>query len=322
MTTIIRIIAFCAAMFAAGTTFAQQYPDRTVRIIVPFSAGGPTDVVARLLSQKLSEKLGQQFVVENMAGAGGNIGMGNAARAAGDGYTILFVSSSYVVNPSLYAKIPYDPDKDLIPVTKAGGAPNALLINPIIPAKSVKELVDLIKANPGKYTIASPGIGTTPHLSIELFKQTFGLADLVVVPFGGGNPAIQSLVAGHTPISFQAIPPAAALVKEGKLRALAITATKRVAVLPDVPTLNELGIKGQEAETMQGVLVPAGTPKEIVSLLQREIAAIIATPDIKEKMLSLGIEPEGLTSEAFAAYIKAEIAKWKKVIVDAKINQI
>ena len=322
MAMIVRIAVFCAALFAAGAAFAQHYPNKFVRVIVPFAAGGPTDVMARLIGQKLSEKLGQQFVVENIGGAGGNIGMGNAARAAGDGYTILFVSSSYVVNPSLYHKIPYDPDTDFVPITKAAGAPNALIVNPMVPARSVKELVDLIKADPTKYNIASPGIGTTPHLSIELFKQAFGLNDLLVVPFGGGNPAIQAVTAGHTPLSFQAIPPAMALIQDGKLRALAITATKRSTALPDVPTLDELGYKGHEAETMQGVLAPAGTPKEIVSLLQREIAAILAMPDVREKILTLGFEPAGNTPAEFAAYIKAEIAKWKKVIEDAKINKI
>jgi tripartite-type tricarboxylate transporter receptor subunit TctC len=321
MTMIVRLVAFCAAFLMAGAAFAQPYPNKLVRIIVPFPAGGPTDVMARLIGQKLSERLGQQFIVENQPGAGGNIGMGNAARAAGDGYTILFVSSSYVVNPSLYHKVPYDPDKDFVPVTKAAGAPNALIVNPSIPARSVKELVELIKAEPAKYNIASPGIGTTPHLSIELFKQAFKL-DLLVVPFGGGTPAIQAVVAGHTPLSFQAIPPATALIKEGRLRALAITAPKRSSALPDVPTLDELGVKDQEAETMQGVLVPAGTPKDIVDLLQHEIAAILALPDVKEKVLASGFEPSGITSAEFAAYIKAEIAKWRKVIEDAKIGKI
>ena len=264
-----RVLAACVGLLLAAPALAQSpgYPDRPVKIIVPFAAAGPTDVVARLIALKLSEKFGQQFYIENMAGAGGNLGMGAAARAPGDGYTILFVSSSYTVNPSLYAKPPYDPDKDFAPVTKAAGSPNGLFVHPSIPAKSVKELVELIKANPGKYTFASPGIGTTPHLSSELFKLTFGL-DFALAPFPGGGPSIQSVVAGHTPMCFQAIPPATPLVKDGKLRALAVTATMRSPALPDVPTLDELGIKNQEAETIQGVLLPAGTPKSIVDLLQ------------------------------------------------------
>jgi tripartite-type tricarboxylate transporter receptor subunit TctC len=321
MRTLVRVAILCTLLFASAAA-ADTYPSKIVRIIVPFAAGGPTDVVARLVGQKLSERLGQQFVIENQGGAGGNIGMGAAARAVGDGYTLLFVSSSYVVNPSLYHKVPYDPDKDFVPITKAAGAPNALIINPAVQATSLKELVARIKADPSKFSIASPGIGTTPHLSIELFKQAFGLHDLLVVPFNGGNPAIQAVVAGHTPLSFQAIPPATPLIKDGQLRALAITATKRSAVLPDVPTMDELGAKGQEAETMQGVLAPAGTPKEIVDLLQREIAAILALPDVREKIIALGFEPSGITPAEFDAYIKAEIAKWRRVIAQAKIEKI
>jgi tripartite-type tricarboxylate transporter receptor subunit TctC len=320
---IVRLLVGCGALVIAGAALAQSpgYPDRPVKIIVPFAAAGPTDVVARLIAQKLSDKFGQQFYIENVAGAGGNLGMGAAARAPGDGYTILFVSSSYTVNPSLYAKPPYDPDKDLAPVTKAAGSPNGLFVHPSIPARSVKELVDLLKANPGKYTFASPGIGTTPHLSSELFKLTFKL-DFALAPFPGGAPSIQSVVAGHTPMCFQAIPPATPLVRDGKLHALAITAKTRSPALPDVPTLDELGIKDQEAETMQGILVPASTPKPLIDLLQSETARIINLPDVKEKLLAIGLEPDGMSPAEFAAYIKADIAKWKKVIVDAKIPLI
>ena len=322
MTIIFRIAAVIAALLAGTAFAADPYPNRVVRIIVPFPPGGPTDVMARLIGQKLSERLGQQFIVENMAGAAGNIGMGNAARAQGDGYTILFVSSSYVVNPTLYAKPPYDPDRDFIPITKAAAATHALIAHPSVAAHDVKELVADIKANPTKYTVASPGMGTTPSLSIELFRQSLGLQDLLVVPFSGGTPAIQAVVAGHTPLSFQAIPPATELIKAGKLRALAVTSLHRAAALPDVPTLEELGIKGQEAETMQGVLAPAGTPKEIVQLLQREIATILGLPDVKEKVLGLGFEPSGMSSAEFDAYIKSEIAKWRKVIENAGIPKI
>ena len=321
--TVACVLAAGAGLLIAGAGLAQSpgYPDRPVKIIVPFAAAGPTDVVARLIAQKLSEKFGQQFYTENMGGAGGNLGMAAVARSPADGYTILFSSSSYTVNPSLYAKSPYDPDRDFAPVTKAAGSPNGLFVHPSIPAKSVKELVDLLKANPGKYTFASPGIGTTPHLSSELFKLTFGL-DFALAPFPGGGPSIQSVVGGHTPMCFQAIPPATPLVKDGKLRALAITAKTRSPALPDVPTLDELGIKGQEAETMQGVLVPAGTPKPIVDLLQTEIARIVNLPDVRDKMLAMGLEPDGMSPAEFAAYIKADVAKWKKVIADAKIPQI
>ena len=319
----ISVVTGCAALLLAGAGHAQTsgYPNKPVKIIVPFAAGGPTDVVARLIAQKLSEKLGQQFYIEDMTGAGGNIGMGAAARSPGDGYTILFVSSSYTVNPSLYAKLPFDAEKDLLPVTKAAGSPNALFVHPSIPAKSVQELVDLLKANPGKYTFASPGVGTTPHLASELFKLTFGL-DFALAPFPGGGPSIQSVVAGHTPICIQAIPPAMELVRAGKLRALGLTALTRSPALPDVPTFDELGVKNQESETMQGVLVPAGTPQPIIDLLQSEIARIVKLPDVNDKLVAQGLEASGMSTAEFEAYIKADIAKWKKVISEAKIPLI
>jgi tripartite-type tricarboxylate transporter receptor subunit TctC len=300
---------------------AQTYPDRQVKVIVPFAAGGPTDVMARLIAQKLSESLKQQFYVENHPGAGGNIGMTVVARANPDGYTILVASSSFVVNPSLYANNPYDAFKDFEPVTLAAASPNILVVNPELPVKTVKELVDLMKANPYKYAIANPGIGTTPQLAAELFKLALKL-DATSVPFGGAAPAIQSTVAGHTPIAFAAMPPAAPQVTGGKLRALAVTSAKRSSALPDVPTLAESGIKEQESETMQGVLVPAKTPKAIVDQLNAEIVKAMALPDVKEKCAQLGFDPVANTPEEFAGYIKKEVDKWGKVIQDAKIPQI
>jgi tripartite-type tricarboxylate transporter receptor subunit TctC len=300
-------------------TLAQTYPTRPVRIIVPFAPAGPTDVFARLLVQKLSQNLGQQFYIENQVGAGGNIGMGNAARAAPDGYTIVFVSTSYIVNPSLYAKIPYDPYKDFAPVTLAAISPNVLTVHPSIPARTVKELIAEIKANPGKYSFASAGLGTTPHLSGELFKLSQGL-DLVHVPFNGSAPAIQSALAGHTPIAFTVVTPVVPQVKEGKLRALAVTTPHRSPALPDVPTLAEAGLPDQEADTMQGILVPAGTPKAIIDLLHSQIVNVMALPDVKERMAVLGFEPVANKPEEFAARIEAEIPKWGKVIRDANIK--
>jgi len=318
---IARLLAFCAALLFAGAAAAQVpgYPDRPVKIIVPFAAAGPTDVVARLIAQKLSEKYGHQFYIENMTGAGGNLGMAAAAKAPADGYTILFVSSSFTVNPSLYAKPPYDAEKDFAPVTKAAGSPNGLFVHPDIPARSVKELVELIRANPGKYTFASPGIGTTPHLSSELFKLTFGL-DFALAPFPGGGPSIQSVVAGHTPMCFQAIPPATALVQDGKLRALAVTAATRSPALPDVPTLDELGIKGQEAETMQGVLVPAGTPKPIVDRLQAAIAKVAADPEVIERLKLQGVEIKSSTPEELKAFYLKEEKVWTTLIKEQGIK--
>ena len=317
----VRILVACTALLlgAASAQAQADYPTRPVKVIVPFAPAGPTDVIARIIAQKLSENLGHQFYVENQAGAGGNLGMGAVASAPGDGYTILFVSSSFVVNPSLYAKIPYDPHKDFAPVTLAAASPNVLCVHPSVPAKNVKELIELIKSSPGKYNYAMPGAGTTPHLSGEQFKLALNL-DLVTVPFNGAGPAIQSAVAGHTPIAFTALPPAAPLIKDGKLRALAVTSAKRSAALPDVPTMAEAGLPGQEADTMQGVLVPASTPKPVVEKLHREIVRIIALPEVKQRLDALGFEPVANSPDEFGKRIKDEIARWNKVIRDAKIQ--
>jgi len=329
MIRIFRILGAGAALIAAAVAVnlgvapaqAAGYPDHPVKVIVPFAAGGPTDVMARLIAQKLSENLKQQFYVENHPGAGGNIGMTQAARSTPDGYTILVASSSFTVNPSLYAKNPYDAFKDFAPITLAAASPNILVVNPEVPAKTVKELVDLLKANPGKYSIANPGIGTTPQLAAELFKLALKL-DATSVPFGGAAPAVQSTVAGHTPIAFAALPPTAPQVQGGKLRALAVTSAKRSPALPDVPTLAEAGIKEQISETMQGVLAPAGTPKAIVDQLNAEIAKVMALPDVKAKCAQLGFDVVANKPEAFAAYIKADVEKWGKVIKDANIPLI
>jgi tripartite-type tricarboxylate transporter receptor subunit TctC len=321
MNGIIRSAIAFFALVLAGAASAQQYPSKPVRIVIPFPAGGVTDIAGRLIAQRLSERLGQQFYIENISGAGGNLGMGQVARAVGDGYTMLLSSSSVVVNPSLYNTIPFDVDKDLIPVTKAGATPNSWVVNTNFPAKTIKELIDLIKREPGKHSVGSPGAGTTPSLSIEMFKLALGL-DFIIVPFAGGGPMTTSLLGGHTPIVCSALGNYANLIKENKLRALAVTSKKRSAVFPDVPTLEDVGIKGQEAETMTGVFLPAGTPKPIVDLLQREIAAIVNTADMKDKLLAAGVEAEGTSSADFAAYIKDEVAKWKKVIADAKIPKI
>jgi tripartite-type tricarboxylate transporter receptor subunit TctC len=318
---IIRCLVCLAALVSTSAAPAQTYPNKPVKVIIPFAPAGVTDIAGRLIAQKLSERLGQQFYVENVAGAGGNLGMGNAARQPGDGYTILLSSSSIVVNPSLYSHVPYDVDKDFIPVTKAGGSPNSWVVNPAFPARTMMELVDLIKREPGKQSVGSPGAGTTPSLAIEMLKLALGL-DFITVPFAGGGPMTQSLLGGHTPIGCGALGNYANLIKEGNLRALAVTASKRSPALPDVPTLDELGIKDQESETMTGVFVPAATPKAIVDLLQREISTIVNAPDMKAKLLQAGVEAEGDSSAAFAAYVKAEVAKWKKVVEDAKIPKI
>jgi len=315
------LAALVALVLTAVPSLAQNYPNKSVRVVVGFAAGGPTDVIARIVAQKLSDTLGQQFYVENIGGAGSNTASGQVARAPADGYTVMVISTGFMVNPSLYAKVPYDPIKDFSPVTLVAASPNVVVVNPSVPAKTIPELVQLIRDNPGKYSYAGPGVGSTPHLSGELFRLQFNL-DLVHVPFTGAGPAIQATLGGHTPIAFTAMPPAIAAVKDGKLRALGVAAEKRVAALPDLPTFAEQGVKDQEADTLTGIVVPAGTPKEIVDLLQREIAASLALPEVKEKILALGFEPSGITPAEFAAYIRAEIAKWRKVIEDAHIPKI
>jgi tripartite-type tricarboxylate transporter receptor subunit TctC len=277
--------------------------------------------MARLIAQKLSESLKQQFYIENKPGAGGNLGMLQVAKSAPDGYTLLVASSSFVVNPSLYANNPYDAFKDFAPITLAAASPNILVVNADVPVKTVKELIDLVKANPGKYAIANPGVGTTPQLAAELFKLSLNL-DATSVPFGGAGPAIQAIVGGHTQIALTALPPTAPQVQGGKLRGLAVTSAKRSATLPDVPTMAEAGVAGQESETMQGIFAPAGTPKEIVDLLNREITKIMALPDVKEKCAQLGFDVVANKPAEFTAYIKSEVEKWGKVIKDAKIPQI
>jgi tripartite-type tricarboxylate transporter receptor subunit TctC len=313
------LAALLALMLSVAPSLAQNYPNKPVRVVVGFAAGGPTDVIARIVAQKLSESLGQQFYVENVGGAGSNTASGQVAKAAPDGYTVMVISTGFMVNASLYAKVPYDPVKDFDAVTLVAQSPNVVVVNPSVPAKTLQELIQLIRDNPAKYSFAGPGVGSTPHLSGELFRLAFKL-DLVHVPFTGAGPAIQATLGGHTPIAFTAMPPAIAAVKDGKLRALGVAADKRVAALPDLPTFAEQGIKDQEADTLTGIVVPAGTPKEIVDLLQKEAAKIVAQGDVKEKLSALGFIPVANTPSEFSARIKAEIEKWGKVVRDAKLK--
>jgi tripartite-type tricarboxylate transporter receptor subunit TctC len=320
MAAVLRVLLatlWLASGIVAAT--AQGYPNRPVRIVVGFTAGGPTDAIARIVAQKLSDSLGQQFVVENMGGAGGNTAAGQVARATPDGYTIMAISTGFVVNPSLYAKVPYDPIKDFAPISLVAASPNIVVVNPSVPAKTLSELVQLIRDNPGKYSFAGPGVGSTPHLGGELFRLAFGL-DLVHVPFAGAGPAVQATVGGHTPIAFTALPSSLSAVQAGQLRALGIAASKRAASMPDVPTFAEQGIKDQDAETLTGIVAPAATPKEIVDLLYREIAKAVALPDVKERLITLGFDPVANTPDEFGARIRLEIDKWGKVVRDAKLR--
>jgi tripartite-type tricarboxylate transporter receptor subunit TctC len=298
---------------------AQQYPARPLRIVVPFAAGGASDVVARLLAQKLTESLVQPVIVDNRPGAGANIGIGIAAKAPPDGYTLLVSSSAFTVNPTLYSKIPYDPYKDFQPLTCVGSSPNILAVHPAFAAKSVKELIELVRSQPGKHNYSSPGAGTTPHLSGEMLRIAFKL-DLRHIPYGGAGPQVQSLISGQVPIGFASVPSFAPQVKAGQLRGLAVTADKRVAALPEVPAMGELGIAGMSGDTFQGVLVPAGTPKQITARLYADIKKALATAEVRERLITIGFEPIGNSPEEFAAQIKSDIARWGKVIRDAQIK--
>lgn len=313
------VLAAAWLLSGVAALSAQDYPSRPVRVVVGFPAGGPTDAIARIVAQKLTDKFGHQFFVENIGGAGGNTAAGQVARVTPDGYTIMVVSTGFVVNPSLYAKVPYDPVKDFAPVTLVAVSPNVVVVNPQVQATTLPELVQLVRDNPGKYSFAGPGVGSTPHLGGELFRLAFKL-DLIHVPFTGAGPAIQATVGGHTPIAFTALPPALSAVQSGQLRALAVASTERFAGLPDVPTFAEQGISNQEADTLTGIVAPTGTPKAIVDLLQREIAAIVAQPDVAERLAKLGFKAVANTSDQFGERIRLEMDKWGKVVRDAKLR--
>jgi tripartite-type tricarboxylate transporter receptor subunit TctC len=305
--------AATAGLLAPAHALAQSYPARPVRVIVPFAPSGTTDIFARLAAQKLTEHFGKTFYVENIAGASGNLGTAQAARAAPDGHTLFFAFSSFVVNPTLFDKIPYDPYKDFDPVTLAVSSTTVLTVNPSVPARSVKELVDVIRVNPGKYNFASPGAGTQAHLAGEKFRQSLNL-DLVHVPFNGAGPSIASVVAGHTPIGFSTIASAGQFINAGTLRALAVTSKVRTPIQPDVPAMTEAGYPDIEGDSWVGVMVPAGTPKDIIGLLHDEIVRVIELPDMQERLKTLGFDVVASTPQDFANRIKAEIETWGKVI--------
>jgi tripartite-type tricarboxylate transporter receptor subunit TctC len=318
MAPTIRLIAALAALLIAGASHAQpavSYPTKQVRMIVPYPPGGPTDVIARLLAQKLTEEMGQQFYVENLSGASGAIGAGTAANAPGDGYTLLVVTNDFAVAPSTTAKLPYDPVKNFTPVSIISSSPQVVIVNPTFAAKSMSELVAMAKADPGKYSYASISIGFGQLTSERLFKLGLKI-DLTRVPFPGAAPIINSTVGGHTPIAFIGLPPAAPLIKEGKLRALVVTSNKRAPQFPDVPTTTQDGIPNQESELLIGMVATAGTPKPVVDLLQRQIARIVALPDVKARFDTLGFTPVASTPEAYAAQIRSDIETWSKVVKD------
>jgi tripartite-type tricarboxylate transporter receptor subunit TctC len=308
---------------ALGTSprfaWAQTYPARPVRIIVPFGPGGNADVFGRIIAQKLSERFGEQFYVENVSGAGGNIGVGRAALAEPDGYTILITPPSYVINPALYGKVPYDARTSFDPVTLAVSTTVVLAVHPSVPARTLEELTALIKTNPGKYNYATAGVGSPGHMVGEMLRQSRNL-DLVHIPYNSAGLAIGSTVAGHTTICLAAPAPIVPQVKDGMLRALAVAYRTRLQALADVPTMAEAGYPDIEFDNWFGVFVPAGTQGETIALLNREIIRSMALPDVRERLVTLGFDPVGSTPQEFRKQIEIELERWTKVIPAANIK--
>jgi tripartite-type tricarboxylate transporter receptor subunit TctC len=312
-----RIIAGCVVVAFAmlsSLAAAQPWPNKPIRYIVPFAAGGTTDILARTISEKLSVALGQPVIVENKPGAGGGVGAAEVAKAPPDGYTIMGGTiSTHAINATLYSSLPYDPVKDFVAITLIARVPNMLVVNNDIPAKNVAELIALMKANPGKWNFASSGNGTSQHLSGELFK---GMANVQMqhIPYKGSPPALTDVMGGQVSMTFDNITTAWTLAKAGKLKALAVTTAKRSPIAPDVPTLAESGLPGYEVGSWQGVFGPAGMPPEIVRRLNTEIVKIINTPDVQKKLLDLGAEPVANSPEEFAAFVRTEVVKWGDVV--------
>ncbi len=314
MQTIHRFLAAIALASLATVAQAQAWPSKPIKWVVPFAPGGTTDILARTVSEKLALALGQPVIIENKPGAGGGVGAEFTAKSPPDGYTIMGGTiSTHAINASLYKSLPYDPVKDFLPITLIARVPNMLVINPSVPAKDVKELIALLKANPGKYSFASSGNGTSQHLSGELFKSMSG-TDMQHIPYKGSPPALQDVMGGQVAMTFDNITTASPLAKAGKLRALAVTTAKRSSVAPDVPTLAESGLVGFEVGSWQGVFAPAGTPPEIVKRLNSEIVKILNMPEVREKLSGLGAEIVADSPEEFAALVKAEVVKWADVV--------
>lgn len=316
-------LLFAAAGGASAQTPAagsgQDYPTRPVRVIVPFAPGGGSDIVARLVGQRLTESLGQPVVIDNRPGASGNVGHAIGAKAAPDGYTITLGSSNFVVNPGLFQKNPYDAIKGFAPITYAAGSPNVLIVHPSFGARTFKEFIALTRTNPGKYNFASPGTGTTSHLAAALLKVDGGI-EITHVPYNGAGPAVLAILGNQVPIAITGLPPAHPHIKSGALRALGITSPQRFSAMPGVPTIAESGFPGFEADTPQMFLVPAGTPKAIVTRLNNDMVRILRLPEIRERLVGLGFETVASSPEETARRIQSDVAKWTKVIKLAGIQ--
>ena len=301
-------------------TAAEVYPNKPIRIVAPFPPGGPVDILSRMIGNKLAQSLGQAVVVDNRAGAGGNIGSEVVAKSAPDGYTLLmgFVGT-HAINPSLYSKMPYDNVKDFEPVSLVAEVTIVLVVNPSVPATSINELIALARSRPGELTFGSPGHGTPQHLAGELFNS-IAEVKMLHVPYKGAVPAITDLLGGQISMIFSSMPPALPHMKSGKLRALGVTSTTRSPVTPELPTIAESGLKGYVVNNWYGILAPRGTPKEIVAKLNAEIVKILNMPDVKESLSIQGAEPSTSTPQQFAAYIKEETEKWAKIVKNSGVK--
>ena len=313
--------AAAASSLAPAGAKAAGYPERPVKIIVPFAPAGPTDIMARILVAHLADAIGGTLIVENKPGAGGNIGIGAAAHAEPDGHTLLITSSAYVVNPGLYAKIPYDPYTDFAPIAELGTSPNVILVDPKLGVNSIPDLIARAKANPDELNYASPGIGTTPHLSGELFKIVGGI-QITHVPFSGAGPAVQAVLSGTTQIAFAALPPARPHIESGALKALAVTGARRWFDLPDVPTMVELGYTDFISDTFQGFLAPAKTPPAIVELLSTKSIEILKRPAIAEQLRNNGFEVIANGPDGMRKRIADEVPKWRDIVAKAGIKPV
>lgn len=312
-------LGLLAAGFAA-TASAQSFPDRSVTMIVPFAAGGSTDVVARIVAQKMSEDLGQQVIVQNVAGAGGNLGADNVARATPDGYTILMGTvATHALNPLILKSTPYDAEKDFAPISLLVVVPNVLVVNPELPAKNVQELIALLKADPDKYSYASSGNGTPLHLSGELFKSMAGV-NMQHIPYKGAGPALNDVIGNQVPIMFDNLPSSSSHIKGGTLRALAVTTAERAPSFPDIPTVAESGIPGYETYTWNALFAPANTPTDVINRLNDSANKALTDPAVADRMKEFSATIIGSTPEELGAHVKAELAKWKPVVEGAHIQ--
>jgi tripartite-type tricarboxylate transporter receptor subunit TctC len=310
-----RTLLLAAALAALPmAAHAEGYPSKPIRFVVPYPPGGPLDTIARLLGQKVSESVKQPVIVDNKPGAGGNIGADLVAKAPADGYTILMGAvATHAINPTLYAKIPYDPVRDFSPVTQVASTPNVLVVNPSVPASNVREFIAYAKANPGKLNFGSGSTGSAGHLAGELFKSMAGV-EMTHIPYKGAAPAMQDLIGGQIHLMFDNMASSLTQVRAGRVKALAVTTAKRSSLAPELPTVAESGLAGFDISTWFGVFAPAGTPREAIARLHAEFTRALAAPDVREKMVNLGAEPVGNTPAEFAAYIRAEAEKYARVI--------